>query len=165
MKRRQFLVLITSGLGLGATAKQLWRGETLVSSASQVPPHIVEAQAELASQITLPATQPLLRFASVADTGTGASGQYAVANAMTRYWEQHPFDLVILAGDNIYDNGEIEKIRAVFEEPYASLLDREVKFQACLGNHDIRTDNGDRQVNYSGFNINNSVFDEGIIQL
>jgi len=29
-----------------------------------------------------------------------------------------------------------------------------VKFQACLGNHDIRTDNGDPQVRYPGFNMN-----------
>ena len=29
-----------------------------------------------------------------------------------------------------------------------------MKFQACLGNHDIRTDNGDPQVRYPSFNMN-----------
>jgi 3',5'-cyclic AMP phosphodiesterase CpdA len=61
--------------------------------------------------------------------------------------------LVILAGDNIYNNGEIEKISAVFEQPYQVLLQNGVKFQACLGNHDIRTANGDPQVRYAGFNM------------
>jgi acid phosphatase len=96
----------------------------------------------------------LLRFGSVADTGTGAKGQYAVAKAMTLYQQFNPYDLVVLAGDNIYNNGEIEKIQAVFERPYQDLLKRGVKFQACLGNHDIRTDNGEPQVKYSGFNMN-----------
>ncbi|MEB3181383.1 MAG: metallophosphoesterase [Nostocaceae cyanobacterium] len=95
----------------------------------------------------------LLRFVSLADTGTGSRGQYAVANSMTRYHHENPFDLVILAGDNIYNNGEIKKIADVFERPYASLLQQGVKFQACLGNHDIRTDNGEPQVRYPGFNM------------
>lgn len=153
MERRQFLAIVASVFGLGAISKKLWWNKTVADSKNQVLSNIVAPQEELASEIKLPTTQPLLRFVSVADTGTGDRGQYAVAEAITRYHEQHPFDLVILAGDNIYDNGEIEKIGAVFEEPYAPLLERGVKFQAVLGNHDIRTDNGDRQVSYPGFNM------------
>ncbi|AFZ25595.1 putative phosphohydrolase [Cylindrospermum stagnale PCC 7417] len=96
----------------------------------------------------------LLRFVSVADTGTGARGQYAVAGAMNYYHQQNPYDLVVLAGDNIYNNGEIEKVGAVFERPYKPLLNQGVKFQACLGNHDIRTANGAAQLRYAGFNMN-----------
>ncbi len=95
----------------------------------------------------------VFRFVSVADTGTGDKGQYAVAKAMTNYHNKNPYNLVVLAGDNIYNNGEIEKINAVFERPYAELLKKGVKFQACLGNHDIRTDNGNPQVKYAGFNM------------
>ncbi len=72
---------------------------------------------------------------------------------MTRYHSQNEFDLALLAGDNIYNDGEIEKINAVFERPYQPLLKQGVKFHACLGNHDIRTDNGNPQVLYSGFNM------------
>jgi 3',5'-cyclic AMP phosphodiesterase CpdA len=95
----------------------------------------------------------LLRFVSVADTGTGDRGQYAVAGAMAQYHSQKPYNLVLLAGDNIYVDGEIEKINAVFERPYAPLLKQGVKFQAVLGNHDIRTENGDLQMKYIGFNM------------
>lgn len=143
-KRRQFLFLASlSGLGLGFLIKVL-RNQT-VQSAGIKP--------KTASSLALEPSTPLLRFISVADTGTGDRGQYAVAEAMDRYYSQNAFDLAILAGDNIYNDGEIEKIAAVFERPYQSLLKQGVKFQACLGNHDIRTANGEPQVRYPGFNM------------
>jgi 3',5'-cyclic AMP phosphodiesterase CpdA len=142
LNRRQFLVLASLGSAGLAFLGKLFLSEDAQST--DIEP-IVAA--------TPTSTPPLLRFVSVADTGTGAQGQYAVAEAMTRYHSQNPFNLVILAGDNIYNNGEIEKINAVFERPYQKLLQQGVKFQACLGNHDIRTDNGDPQVNYPGFNM------------
>ncbi|NEP83962.1 MAG: metallophosphoesterase, partial [Okeania sp. SIO3B3] len=98
-------------------------------------------------------TNPIFRFVAVADTGTGGKDQFAVAEAMTRYFLEYPFDFVILGGDNIYEDGEMEKIEDVFEKPYKSLLEKEVKFYACLGNHDIRTENGDLEVKYPDFNM------------
>ncbi len=158
MKRRQFLVLSSlSAFGLAVLGKIF---QTQTAESTNVQP---TKAANLATQATTstsadalgkPVGGPaLLRFVSVADTGTGAAGQYAVAAAMSRYHQLNPYDLVILAGDNIYNNGEIEKINAVFERPYQPLLQEGVKFQACLGNHDIRTDNGDPQVRYPGFNM------------
>jgi GTP-binding protein EngB required for normal cell division len=113
---------------------------TASSSPSQVPtPHAVSKDL-------------ILRFVSVADTGTGDRGQYAVAEAMTQHYRQNPFSSVILVGDNIYDDGEIEKIKAVFEQPYQGLLSKGVRFYACLSNHDIRTENGEPQIRYPNFN-------------
>lgn len=103
--------------------------------------------------IALPAEPPRLRFVCLGDTGTGKQGQYAIARAMKDYHQQHPFDFAILTGDNIYNNGEIEKVNRVFERPYQPLLELGVQFYACLGNHDIRTDNGNAQLNYPGFNM------------
>lgn len=142
LNRRQFLVFASlSGAGFA------FFGKLLSNESAQS----TDIQANLADNLA--SNPPLLRFISVADTGTGASGQYAVAEAMTRYHSLNPFDLAILAGDNIYTNGEFEKIGAVFEKPYQKLLQQGVKFHACLGNHDIRTENGDRQVGYPGFNM------------
>lgn len=95
----------------------------------------------------------ILRFAITADTGMGDRYQYAVAQAMTRYYQEHPFPLVVLAGDNIYPDGEMWKISRVFERPYQSLLKAGVTFRACLGNHDIRSENGNSQVKYANFNM------------
>ncbi|MFO5526493.1 MAG: metallophosphoesterase [Cuspidothrix sp.] len=139
MKRRQFLFLGgISTIGSGLLGWKLSANNSLIETATAVSP----VRKNL-----------LLRFVSVADTGTGTKGQYAVANAMNFYHEKNPYNLVVLAGDNIYNNGEIEKINAVFERPYQALLKKGVKFHACLGNHDIRTDNGVPQVKYAGFNM------------
>ncbi|MEH2447255.1 MAG: metallophosphoesterase [Nostoc sp.] len=145
LKRRQFLFLSSfSAISTGFLSWML--------------AHQNNQSADITDSTTAIAANPakkdlLLRFVSVADTGTGAKGQYAVAGAMNIYHKQNPYDLVVLAGDNIYNNGEIEKIGEVFERPYKVLLKQDVKFQACLGNHDIRTANGDPQVKYAGFNM------------
>lgn len=144
LKRRQFLFfssLSAIGLGfIGCVTRQAGKNPGIAASEAVTPPN--------------PATNnSLLRFVSVADTGTGDRGQYAVAKAMTNYHSKNPYDLVVLAGDNIYTNGEMEKIGAVFERPYAPLLEKGVKFQAALGNHDIRTANGDLQLKYPNFNM------------
>lgn len=147
MKRRQFLILSSlSTFGFYG----LWQipGQK-VESANLPTPNLEQPQ----PIPQLPTTPPILRFISVADTGTGAQGQYAVARAMTRYHQENPFNISILAGDNIYTNGEFEKIGQVFEQPYQKLLTDGVKFYACLGNHDIRTANGDLQVKYPLFNM------------
>jgi len=144
-KRRQFLVLGgLTGLGLSFLGKVL---QSPPAESADTP--LSNAVPELAT----PTTPPLFRFVSVADTGTGTKSQYAVAEAMSRYHQKNPYNLVILAGDNIYNNGEIEKIETVFERPYQHLLKKGVKFRACLGNHDIRTENGEPQLKYAGFNM------------
>ncbi|MDP8963864.1 MAG: metallophosphoesterase [Cyanobacteriota bacterium] len=157
IKRRQFLILSSlSGLGIAVLAKLFGDrtdGSTNTSAANTTKPTLEPTPLKSADALRNASGQPLLRFVSVADTGTGGQEQYAVAAAMARYHQLNPYDLVILAGDNIYNNGEIEKISAVFEQPYQVLLQNGVKFQACLGNHDIRTANGDPQVRYAGFNM------------
>jgi hypothetical protein len=165
--RRQFLVLgglaLLSGGKVGLDylvqngALEHWG---VVDGSTQQPLDAIVPQALAATE------PPLFRFVAVADTGTGARGQYDVAAAMTRYHQRYPYSLVILAGDNIYTNGEIEKIHQVFELPYKPLLSKGVKFRACLGNHDIRTANGDPQVRYRGFNMAGRyyTFTQGIVQ-
>lgn len=148
LKRRKFLILSSlSGFGVAVLAKFFSKQTIDISNADTVKPELAPTAANSGEG------KLLLRFVSVADAGTGAREQYAVADAMHNYHQQNPYDLVVLAGDNIYNNGEIEKISAVFEQPYQALLKQNVKFQACLGNHDIRTDNGDPQVKYPGFNM------------
>jgi acid phosphatase len=153
LNRRQFLFF--SGLSVFGVAifSKLLRSQTPQST--NISPTNTDNLASASTDALSKPVEgpPLLRFVSVADTGTGAVGQYAVAAAMTRYHQLNPYDLVILAGDNIYNNGEMEKIGAVFEKPYQGLLKQAVKFQACLGNHDVRTGNGDEQVRYPGFNM------------
>jgi Calcineurin-like phosphoesterase len=143
MNRRRFLVLGSlSGVGLAALGK-------VVSGQIRRP-------TAPASPVKVPAvaiSKPILRFVATADVGSGDQNQHDVGQAMNRYYRDHPFKLAIMAGDNIYTNGEMEKINAVFERPYAELLKQGVEFRAALGNHDIRFQNGDLQVKYSPFHM------------
>ncbi|MBD2576382.1 metallophosphoesterase [Oscillatoria sp. FACHB-1406] len=144
LKRRQFLGLSAlGGLSLALGSHFLAKAPSPHETADAREPVSLSPASNL----------PLLRFVSVGDTGSGAEDQYAVGRAIAQYREQNPFPFVLLAGDNIYTNGEIEKIEAVFERPYESLLANGVKFYATLGNHDIRTENGDLQIEYPGFNM------------
>lgn len=145
MKRRQFLILASVG-GLGLMAcRPLSASEALAPSTSAA------SGDELASD--RPQGEPLLHFVSVADTGTGGRGQYAVAKAMTQYYRHHVYPFVLLAGDNIYPDGDINKLEFAFERPYRLLRQQGVDFYTCLGNHDLQKDNGAAQVKYPGFNM------------
>lgn len=93
------------------------------------------------------------RFLAVADVGSGDSNQRAVGRQMAAVHRQRPVDLVVLGGDNIYPSGDISLAEATFQRPYAELLAAGVPFHAVLGNHDIRTDNGNPQLAYKPFGM------------
>ncbi len=149
--RRRFLRWAGLG-GVGVTiASQAW-GKSIFSQArtaqdaNKVNPSMTPPTAESWGE-------PLLRFVATADSGSGDQNQFAVGRAIARYHEKNPFKLVILGGDNIYNSGEMSRIDVAFEQPYAEILNRGVKFRACIGNHDIRTENADPQVKYTPFNM------------
>ena len=138
--RRQFLVGAgLTGLGIAGVGKLLIDGFTATN--------------ERVAAVAIPQSKLLQRFAVLADTGTGSLNQYAVGRTLAQYHTKNPFDTILLAGDNIYTNGEFTKIKPVFTLPYQDLLHRGVKFYASLGNHDVRTMNGDLQVAYPEFNM------------
>jgi len=97
-------------------------------------------------------SEPVLRFAAIADTGWGGAEQYGLAKAMALAYQNSPFQFVVLAGDNIYPNGEVERMGQAFEQPYQFFLQRQIPFYAVLGNHDIRIDDGTPQIAYSKSN-------------
>jgi Calcineurin-like phosphoesterase len=141
--RRHFLAL--SGL-TGLSLALL--GRELPSNSADPGPLRPESP-----RLEVPKESVLLRFAATADTGSGDRHQFAIGQAMADYRTKNPYDMVVMAGDNIYNSGDISLVNKVFEQPYAALLKENVKFRACLGNHDARTDKGDPQVKYPGFNM------------
>lgn len=164
LKRRRFLILTSLGI-LSAVGLVKLRGISANQSDNFNLDFSDSFTGELANA-AIPTTDPIFRFVAVGDTGTGQAAQYAVAKAMTRYYQQNPFNFIVLAGDNIYPNGEIERIEEVFEKPYQPLLEKGVKFYAALGNHDIRTNNGEDELKYAGFNMSDRfyTFRQGPIQ-
>jgi len=150
MKRRRFLLLVlgsVGAVGLAQGVSRWWQDrQRLARSAVQATIAAVPGGGSPPGKLSL-------RFVAIADTGAGNGAQYQVGEVMAQYRQRYPYSLVVLAGDNIYNNGEIEKVSAVFEKPYQALLKAGVRFRACLGNHDIRTNNGNDQLRYANFNM------------
>jgi hypothetical protein len=94
-----------------------------------------------------------LHFLAIADSGGANASQQAVANRMAELHRRQPVDLVVMAGDNIYPDGNLARVESAFTRPYRVLLASGVPFHAALGNHDIRTANGDPQVGYPPFGM------------
>jgi 3',5'-cyclic AMP phosphodiesterase CpdA len=105
------------------------------------------------SQAPPPIQPASTRWLAIADSGSGDSRQRAVADQMAKVHQSRPVDLVLMAGDNIYPDGNLDRVEATFLRPYRALLDAKVPFHAVLGNHDIRTANGDPQVAYPPFGM------------
>jgi predicted MPP superfamily phosphohydrolase len=142
LKRRELLILSGAiGLGSGIATHQIF------AQSQQI-------ETENCLEIEAIADTPLLRFASVGDVGTGSKEQYAIAEAIYCYAQKNPFPFILLTGDNIYQFGEIERVKEVFERPYAKILAQNIRFRAVLGNHDIDNKrNGDDEIAYAGYNM------------
>ena len=105
------------------------------------------------AQVLTPPPLSTTRFLAVGDVGSGNVHQRAVGTQMAAVHRRKPVDLVLLAGDNIYPSGDIRKVQSTFLTPYAELLAAKVPFHAVLGNHDIRTANGNPQVAYKPYGM------------
>ncbi|MEO6724228.1 MAG: metallophosphoesterase [Blastocatellia bacterium] len=118
--------------------------------------------ANLATQQTKEGAKPtegaqLVRFAAFGDMGTGENGQLSLAASMAVYQDKHPFDMVLMLGDNIYPDGNPALFKDKFERPNAELLKRGVRFYAVLGNHDVRRGR-EAEINYPNFNMNGKAY-------
>jgi 3',5'-cyclic AMP phosphodiesterase CpdA len=127
-------------------------------------PTLVQAPAAPQSQIELklPLEQKSVRFAVIGDNGTGEQPQYDIAAEMEAYENVVHYQSVIMMGDNIYGGHKPKDFERKFETPYKPLLDADVKFYACLGNHD----NSDETL-YKPFNMNGQryyTFKKGDVQ-
>jgi 3',5'-cyclic AMP phosphodiesterase CpdA len=163
MKRRQLLLTlfglpVVGSLIYATIAKSKNNGEPYDPVLAKSPTSTPTATPEKPT-FTEPTEEPLLRFAAIADAGFGSKDQYAVASAMQQTYEKKPFPFVLMAGDNIYSYGEISLAKPRFEDPYAPLLSKDVKFYAVLGNHDIiKSNNGLDQINYPLFNMSDRYY-------
>lgn len=85
------------------------------------------------------ASESVVRFIALGDTGKGNPEQVKVAQAIKAWCNDpaHGCDLVLLLGDNFYPTGvsgpDDPQWKSKFEEPYAVL---DLPFWAVLGNHD-----------------------------
>ncbi len=103
--------------------------------------------------VTLPNEAASVKFVATGDTGRGNRVQHDLGRRMAFFHNAFPFTSVILTGDNLYGPETPADYKAKFEDPYRTLLDRDVKFYATLGNHDE-----DAQINYKYFNMGGNYY-------
>jgi predicted MPP superfamily phosphohydrolase len=104
-------------------------------------------------QVALPNKPDTLHFAVIGDNGTGDKPEYEIGQQMANWYERFQFPIVVMMGDNIYGSDRPQDFVNKFEAPYKGLLDKGVKFYACLGNHDSR-----EQRYYKLFNMDGKLY-------
>jgi hypothetical protein len=122
------------------------------AAAQNYPPRRPNARAAVSATlptITLPNKEGTLKMAVFGDNGDGSQGQYEIGRVMAACRQVFHFDIVLMAGDNIYGAETPLDMKRKFEDPYKELLDQGVQFYASLGNHDAET-----QKFYKFFNMN-----------
>ena len=112
---------------------------------------VVQAfQAPAEAPLPLPNQEGSFKFAVLGDFGTGAKGQYQLAEQMATLYKRFKYELVVTVGDNLYGSQRPQDFNKKFEIPYKPLLDAGVKFYASLGNHDAREQRYYKQFNMDG---------------
>lgn len=106
-------------------------------------------------EFEVPAKKPGVKYLAliaVGDFGTGGIGQRTVAFGMAEKARVDPVELVLLLGDNFYEDGvesvNDQQFQTKFEDMY-NQPSLQVPFYAVLGNHDYRG-NAEAQVQYTG---------------
>lgn len=85
------------------------------------------------------------------DTGSAMSGQFEVAARMTEVASKKPVNAMIIAGDVVYENGDVAKLgEARFKKPYQPLRQKGVEVWTALGNHDIDSGHGEEAMKFYG---------------
>ena len=85
---------------------------------------------------------PLVRVAVAGDTGTGDSSEEATAEQMTEQAQADggSYDALLLLGDLIYEDGEVDRVDDAVTQPFAALLESGTTLVPVLGNHDYVSD-------------------------
>lgn len=114
------------------------------------PATVVSPLTKAEPPMPLPNREGSLKFAVFGDSGTGTQGQYQLASQMAKTHQTFPFELVLMAGDNLIGAERPQDYLEKFEKPYKLLLDAHVVFFAALGNHDDRNQRFYKQFNMEG---------------
>jgi hypothetical protein len=80
-----------------------------------------------------------LRIAAFGDCGKAGATQTAVLNAYLQYTRSNPADLLLLLGDNAYDDGLDNEYQSEFFKPYQTTILRNHVLFPTPGNHEYHS--------------------------
>ena len=84
-----------------------------------------------------------VRIAVAGDVGHPSPALDATVAAMAAEHNRRTFDGLVLLGDNVYADGDPDRVSEAVLEPFAPLLSQGVGLTAALGNHDEDRGRGD----------------------
>ena len=83
---------------------------------------------------------PLVRLAVAGDTGTGDAAEAATVDEMLDQTRgQAPYDGLVLLGDLVYEDGDVDEVDTAVTEPFAPLTAQGTELVPVLGNHDYES--------------------------
>jgi 3',5'-cyclic AMP phosphodiesterase CpdA len=113
----------------GLSPGSVWRYRIVDSEEISAEPHVLRTAKS--------AGQPI-RFACFGDSGSGLVAQSLVGNQVL---VSEP-DFILLTGDLVYPDGAQIDYDIRYFSPYSQLIDH-VAVYPCIGNHDVRTNDGE----------------------
>jgi len=88
-----------------------------------------------------PKNSERISFIALGDTGTGDDEQHKVAKAVAKVCKKYGCDMVLMLGDNFYEDGLKSFMDFQFETKFERVYHQIKKpFFAVLGNHDVKND-------------------------
>ena len=96
------------------------------------------------------ARTPDVRIAVAGDVGEGEEEEWRTANAMDALAREDPYDALLLLGDNVYPDGDPDRLDATVFQPFGMLLRDGTRLLAILGNHDVAGGRGLEQIRRLG---------------
>jgi predicted phosphodiesterase len=93
---------------------------------------------------------PLLRVAVTGDIGEGEVEEWDTAAAMFRAGQSDPYDVLLLLGDNVYPDGDPERLDDTVFRPFDDVMDAGAELLAIVGNHDAAGGQGLQQIRALG---------------
>ncbi len=96
------------------------------------------------------AGDPLVRIAAAGDVGDSGARLDRTGAAIAKLGTPHPYDALLLLGDNVYPNGDPARLPATVFKPFGAVLGEGSKLLAILGNHDVKEGHGPAQMKALG---------------
>ena len=84
-----------------------------------------------------------LRVAVAGDVGHPSPQLEATVAAMMRAARTRPFDALVLLGDNVYPDGDPERLDEAVLRPFTPILSQGARLLPVLGNHDVQAGKDD----------------------
>lgn len=127
-------LLVTVGVGYVFVTRGADESEVSGDADESVPSEVSGDPVQPVSEV------PLVRLAVAGDTGTGNAVQAATVDEMLDQVEgQPPYDALLLLGDLVYEDGDVDEIDSAVIDPFTPLTAQGAELVPVLGNHDYES--------------------------